>query len=97
MIETETRTTDSKARLILPKSFANATVIVEHISDTEIHVKRARVVAEDELRFCEESATPLSDRDRDLFLKMLAAPAAPTAALEKAVERQVRRNSKSAQ
>ena len=94
MIETETRTTDSKARLILPKSFANSTVIVEHISDTEIRVKKARVVAEDDLRFCKESAAPLSDRDRDRFLKLLAKPAAPTAALEKAVERQTLRKSK---
>ncbi|MEZ6153828.1 MAG: hypothetical protein R3C09_27345 [Pirellulaceae bacterium] len=94
MIETQTRTTDSKARLILPKSFANSTVIVEHISDTEIRVRKARMVAEDDLRFCKESAAPLSDRDRDRFLKLLAKPAAPTAALEKAVERQTLRKSK---
>ena len=31
-MHTETRITDAKARLILPKSFANATVIVEHVS-----------------------------------------------------------------
>ena len=28
-MHTETRTTDTKGRLVLPKSFANATVIIE--------------------------------------------------------------------
>ncbi len=84
---TETRTTDAKARLVLPRSFANATVIVEQVSETEIRVRRARVVAEDELPFAEESAAPLSDRDRDRFLELLASPPAPTPALKAAAAR----------
>lgn len=83
----ETRTTDAKARLVLPKSFANATVIVEQLSETELRVRRAKVVAEDELPFVEETATPLSNRDRDRFLKLLAHPPAATAALKKAAAR----------
>jgi len=94
-MQTETRTTDSKARLVLPKSFANATVIIEQISDTEIRVKRARVVAEDDLSFFEESATTLTDRDRDRFLKMLSKPSAPNAALKKAADRHKARNNRS--
>jgi uncharacterized protein (DUF1778 family) len=93
-MQTETRTTDSKARLVLPKSFANATVIIEQISDTEIHVKRAKVVAEDELPFLEESATTLTDRDRDRFLKMLSKPSVPNAALKKAADRHKARNNR---
>jgi hypothetical protein len=81
----EVRTTDSKARVSLPKSFANATVIVEEISDTEIRIRKARVIPEDEVRFAEESRTPLSDRDRDLFLKLLENPPEPNEALKKAV------------
>lgn len=83
----ETRTTDAKARLVLPKTFANATVIVEQVSDTELRVRRAKVVAEDELAFAEESAAPLSDRDRDRFLALIASPPAPTPALKKAAAR----------
>ena len=83
----ETRTTDAKARLILPKSFANATVIVEQISETEVRVRRARVIAEDELPFAEESASPLSDQDRDRFLDLLSKPPAANRALKKAAER----------
>jgi uncharacterized protein (DUF1778 family) len=83
----ETRTTDAKARLVLPKSFANSTVIIEQVSDTELRVRRARVIAEDELAFAEESATPLSDRDRDHFLSLIANPATPTPALKKAASR----------
>ncbi|OWK36026.1 DUF1778 domain-containing protein [Fimbriiglobus ruber] len=86
-MHTETRTTDAKARLVLPKSFANATVIVEFVSETEVRIRRAKVVAEDDLLFAEESASPLSDRDRDRFLELLAAPPAPTPALKKAAAR----------
>jgi uncharacterized protein (DUF1778 family) len=86
-MHTETRTTDAKARLVLPKTFANATVIIEQVSETELRVRRAKVIAEDELAFAEESASPLSDRDRDLFLSLLANPPAPTPALKKAASR----------
>jgi hypothetical protein len=86
-MQTETRTTDAKARLVLPKAFANATVIVEHVSETEVRVRRAKVVAEDELPFAEESTVPLSDRDRDRFLELLASPPAPTRALKQAAAR----------
>ena len=83
----ETRTTDAKARLVLPKSFANTTVIIDQVSETEIRVRRARVIAEDELPFAEESASVLSDRDRDHFLELLANPPAPTPALKRAADR----------
>ena len=86
-MRTETRTTDAKARLVLPKSFANATVIVEQVSETEVRVRRAKVVVEDEFLFAEEALRPLSDRDRDRFLQLLAKPPAPKAALKKAAAR----------
>jgi uncharacterized protein (DUF1778 family) len=84
---TETRTTDAKARLVLPKTFANATVIIEMVSASEIRVRRAKIVAEDELPFAEELTTPLTDRDRDRFLDLLANPPAPNKALKKAAAR----------
>jgi hypothetical protein len=84
---TETRTIDGKGRLVLPRSFANATVIVEQISETEIRVRRAKIVPEDELAFAEESATLLTNLDRDQFLALLANPPAPTPALKKAAAR----------
>jgi uncharacterized protein (DUF1778 family) len=83
----ETRTTDAKARLILPKAFANATVILEQVSDTELRIRRAQVVPEDELKFAEELRSPLNDRDRDAFLELLANPPKPTPALKKAATR----------
>lgn len=70
----------------MPKAFANATVIIEQVSDAGLRVRRAKVIAEDELVFAEESA-PLSDRDRDRFLSLIANPPAPTPALEKAASR----------
>ena len=86
-MQTETRTTDPKARVMLPKEFASTTVIVEQISETECRIRKARVVPEDELRFEEESMAPLSNEDRDLFLALLENPPAPNEALRKAVER----------
>lgn len=80
----EVRTTDAKARVSLPKSFANATVILETISETEIRIRKARVIPEDEVIFAEECRTPLSDRDRDLFLALLENPPEPNEALKKA-------------
>ena len=90
---TETRNTDAKARLVLPRSFANATVIVEHVSETEIRVRRATGAAEDAPPFAEELSAPLSDRDRDRFLELLANPPAATAALKKAAARHKARRS----
>ncbi|CAN5589840.1 hypothetical protein BH10PLA2_BH10PLA2_38360 [soil metagenome] len=84
---TENRTTDAKGRLVLPRSFANATVIVEQVSETEIRIRRAKIVPEAELPFAEESATPLTNLDRDHFLALLANPPAPTPALKKAAAR----------
>ncbi len=90
-MHSETCTTDAQGRLTLPKAFANATVIVEHVSDTEVRIRLAKTVAEEELPFVEESITRLSDRDRDRFLELLADPPAPTAALRKAVARDRRK------
>jgi len=36
-----TRTTDAKARVSLPKGFANATVIIEQTSATELRIRKA--------------------------------------------------------
>lgn len=84
---TETRTTDAKARLVLPKGFANTTVIVEQVSDTELRVRRAKVVAEDDLPFSEESPIVLTGLDCARFLDLLANPPAPTPALIAAAAR----------
>lgn len=79
----ETRTTDNKARISLPKAFANCTVLLEQVSDTEIRIRKAKVIPEDEIRFYEETCAPLSDRDRDAFLALLENPPPPNAALRR--------------
>ncbi len=76
-------TTDDKARITLPKQFANATVLVEQVSDTELRIRKARVIPEDDLPFVEESMAPLSDRDRDIFLALLDNPPPPNDALRR--------------
>jgi Protein of unknown function (DUF1778) len=89
-----TRTTDRKARVRLPKAFANRTLIIERVSDTELRIRKAPVTPGDEVRFAEESATTLSDRDRDRFLALLDEPPRPNEALKKAAgkhKRHIRR------
>ena len=90
----EVRTTDAKARVSLPKSFANATVIVEEISETEVRIRKAKVIAEDDIVFAEEVRKPLSDRDRDLFLAMLENPPKANEALKKAIAKHKARHGK---
>lgn len=80
-----TRSTDPKARVCLPKAFANMKVIIEQISDTELRIRKARIIPEDELQFPEEAeTTPLSDRDRDIFLSLLDDPPPANEALRHA-------------
>jgi hypothetical protein len=89
---TETRTTDPKARITLPKGFANTVVIVEQVSETEVRIRKAKVIPEDDLPFYEESAAPLSDRDRDVFLKMLENPPPANEAFRKAAAKYRKRH-----
>jgi Protein of unknown function (DUF1778) len=85
------RTTDAKARVSLPKSFANTRVVIEEVSETEIRIRKARVIPEDELLF-EQSLRPLSNRDRDVFLALLDNPPKPNAAFRRAAAKYNRRH-----
>jgi hypothetical protein len=76
--------TDKKARLILPARFANSAVLIEEVSDTELRVRKAAILPEDELPFTEEYRRPLADEDRDFVLALLANPPKANAALKKA-------------
>jgi hypothetical protein len=78
-----TYTTDEKARITLPKHFASSTVLVEQVSETELRIRKARVIPEDDLPFLEEAMGSLSDRDRDVFLALLDNPPPPNDALRR--------------
>ena len=54
------RTTDSKGRVTLGEKFANRTVIVEEVDDTEVRVTLARIVPERELWLHENEAARAS-------------------------------------
>jgi hypothetical protein len=87
----DTRTTDKKGRVSLPLSFASTTVIIEQISDTELRIRKARVIPEDELSLPEEAVVPLSHRDRDLFLSLLENPPPANVAFRRAAKRHRKR------
>jgi hypothetical protein len=77
----ETQMVDATARNVLPSRFAEARVVLEDISETEVRIRKANGSSEAQEKFPEEKNTILSDRDRDLFLELLANPPAPTNAL----------------
>lgn len=84
---TAIRIADSKGRVILP-GFANATVIIEAVSDTEYRIRKARVIPEDELRFPEDAMPiQLTEREGKLVLDMIENPPKPNAALKRAAKR----------
>jgi len=81
------RTADSKGRVVLP-GFANATLIIEAVSDNEYRVRKARVMPKDELRFAEEEGPlALSERDALMIAGMLENPPKPNATAKKAAKR----------
>jgi hypothetical protein len=79
----ETRSTDAKGRVSLPKAFANATVIIEQVNENELRIRKARVIPEDEIRFSEESPVVLSDGERERFLQALEHPPKPNLELRR--------------
>jgi hypothetical protein len=80
---TITVTADPQGRVNLPASFANKIVVIDVVSDTEVRVRKAEAVPEEDVVFEEEIPLILSDRDRDLFLAMLESPPEPNEALRK--------------
>jgi uncharacterized protein (DUF1778 family) len=62
------------------------------VSDTELRIRKAVVIPQNEIRFEEETAVPLSDRDRDRFIKLLDHPPKANAALRRAAARNPRRH-----
>lgn len=89
---TEFRTVDSKARLLLPKQFAGATVTFEMIDEGEIRIRKAVVVPESSLPTIEDTLRPLSKVDRVFFLNLIENPPAPTRALRAAAKRYRKRH-----
>ncbi len=87
----ETRSTDAKGRVSLPKAFANATVIIEQVSENELRIRKALVIPEEEVRFSEEVSVVLSDRERRRFLDALDHPPNPNAALRRLMAGKVKK------
>jgi hypothetical protein len=81
------RTADSRGRVALP-GFANATVILEQVDDTEYRVRKAQVIPENDLHFHEEDfPIELSQNDAAVFAKSLKKPPAPNRAARRAAKR----------
>jgi hypothetical protein len=88
------RRTDARARVCLPRSFANSKVILEQVSETEIRIRKTKVIRESEVRFYEEFPIILSDRDRDIFFAALDRAPRANKALRRAMATYNRRYGK---
>jgi hypothetical protein len=86
MSEVTAQFTDKRARLVLPARFANSAVLIEEVSETELRIRKAVILPEDQVPFTEEQRSPLSDEDRDFLLSLLANPPKANANLHKAAE-----------
>src|SRR5262245_14999599 len=81
------RIADNKGRISLP-GFANATVILEAVSDNEYRVRKAEVIPTDDLDWSEERMpVRLSKRDARRLMRALTDPPAPNAAARRAAKR----------
>ena len=80
---TITVTADPEGCINLPPSFANKTVVIEEVSDTEIRIRTAEAEPEDEVVFAEEIPLVLSQRDRERFFAALDDPPPANEALRK--------------
>jgi hypothetical protein len=68
--------------------FANTTLIIERVDDTEYRVRKARVIPEKELHFHEEDfPVKLAKRDATRFVQTLAKPSVPNKAARRAAKR----------
>jgi hypothetical protein len=85
-MKTVIRTADSKGRVALP-GFANATLIVEKVDDTEYRVRKARVIPEKEMHFHEQDApVQLSAPDAAALISALENPPKPNATARRAAK-----------
>lgn len=85
----DVQTADAQARITLPAAFAEAAVVVEVLSASEVRIRKVDEATDELGELSESSMTRLSDRDRDRFLELLESPPAANASLRKAmIERQ---------
>jgi hypothetical protein len=77
----EIRVTDNKARVTLPRSFANCTLLLEVRDDNEIVLRKAKVVPLNEPT-AEPIQIKLSEAGWEKFIEALDAPPAPNEALK---------------
>ena len=86
---TLTRTTDEKARVSLPKRFAETKVLIEEVSDSELRIRIAGVSTKasgGNIGFVEETERQLSPAATKRLIELLENPPPPTPALKRAIK-----------
>jgi hypothetical protein len=75
--KTTVRQADGNGRVRLPRGFANSTLLIEVVSNTELRVRKAKVVplkSGEEPSFVEDEPIIITGTDRDAFLAALDNP-----------------------
>jgi hypothetical protein len=86
------RVADSKGRVSLP-GFANATLLIVPVDETEYRVMKAKAIAEKDLQFHEEDfPIELSERDAAKMATVLKNPPAPNRAARRAAKEFMKRH-----
>jgi hypothetical protein len=81
------RTTDEAACVRLPETFANCTVLIEQVSETELRILKGEPLPEEQVRFLEETPVRLSVRDAERLAELLENPPPPNEALRRLMAR----------
>lgn len=87
MPDQEMQTADAQARVTLPATFADAEVIVEMLSPSEVRIRKVGEPTDELSGLPETMITIMPDRDRDRFLELLASPPEANAALREAMSK----------
>src|SRR3954469_8494670 len=77
------RAVDKKSRVSLPKDFAGCTVLVERVGESELRIRKAKIVPEESGLPADVWPKPLSDRDWNRMMELAENPPKPNAALRR--------------
>ena len=87
MASQEVQIADSHARITLPVEFAEATVVLEVLSPSEIRIRKVDESSDELSEAPENRVRTLSDRDRDRFLELVESQPTANAALREAMSK----------
>lgn len=90
MVNQEMQTADALARVTLPAEFAEKTVVVERLSQSEVRIRKLGEEGDELSMLPENNITTLSNGERDRFVELIVSPQTANPALCKAISKRTR-------